>query len=672
MIVSSAATVLSAAAGPYERIVTRPLRSLVGVSLRPVGYDQHWPNLWIFASRGGKVEGRLSPGSGDAMRRSHAVIGLTAVTLATLTVPARAQTVAPVAPRYDKQPVAVGYGGAVSSVDLNASRSGIEVLKHGGNAVDAAVAAAATLGVTEPYVAAIGGGGYFTYYDARTHKVSTIDGRETGPAKMTKDSFIDPKTGRPLPLDDAVTSGLSVGVPGTLATWDSALRRFGTRRLSTLLQPAIKVAQHGFPVDQEFYDQTAVNADRFKDIVPTKELFLPGGKPPAVGSTFRNPDLATTYQEIARRGLGWFYGGGLGTEIARTVQHPPVGPGATRDVRPGVMQASDVGAYRVIPRDPTRVGYRGLDVYGMAPSSSGGSTVSEALNIMKNFRFKDPVQALHTYLEASKLAYADRGAYVGDPAYANVPLKTLLSDRYARSRACLINPDQAAKAPVPPGDLNGRGCPSPPGATQRLPYEGPQTTHLVASDRWGDVVSYTLTIEQFGGSGLTVPNRGFLLNNEMTDFNFTSSTPAGFPDPNLPAAGKRPRSSMAPTIVVKNGRPLFAVGSPGGSTIITTVLQILMNRVDLGMTLPQAVEAPRATQRNTPQTFAEQAFIDRYGAALKAKGQDPVLFPGPPAGVIGSAAGLEFLGGGKVEAVAERTRRHGGSALVVVPARPAR
>jgi gamma-glutamyltranspeptidase/glutathione hydrolase len=572
------------------------------------------------------------------MRRSTAVIGLTAAALATLVVPAQARQAAGHPPQDQKQAVAVGYGGAVSSVDLDASKAGIEVLRHGGNAVDAAVATAATLGVTEPYVSAIGGGGYFTYYDARSRKVYTFDGRETGPAKMTKDFFIDPKTGKPLSFDEAVTSGLSVGVPGTLATWDSALRRFGSRRLGTLLQPAITVAKKGFTVDQEFVDQTTINEARFKDIVPTRELFLPGGKPPAVGSTFRNPDLADTYQQIARKGLGWFYGGELGKEIANTAQHPPVDPAATRNVRPGVVQASDLAGYKVIPRDPTHVGYRGLDVYGMAPSSSGGSTVGEALDIMKQFTL-------------------------------NVPLKTLLSDRFARSRACLIKPDQALTAPVAPGDLNGGGCQTPSGAGQRLPYEGPQTTHLVATDKWGDVVSYTLTIEQFGGSALTVPHRGFLLNNEMTDFNFASSTPPGFTDPNLPAAGKRPRSSMAPTIVLRNGRPMFAVGSPGGSTIITTVLQILMNRIDLGMTLPEAVFAPRATQRNTAQTAAEQAFIDKYGTALKAKGQDLILFPGPPAGVIGSATGLEFLGGGKVEAVAEQTRRHGGSALVAVPAR---
>jgi gamma-glutamyltranspeptidase/glutathione hydrolase len=607
------------------------------------------------------------------MRRSTAVIGLTAAALATLVVPAQARQAGQAAsghpPQDQKQAVAVGYGGAVSSVDLDASKVGIEVLRHGGNAVDAAVATAATLGVTEPYVSAIGGGGYFTYYDARSRKVYTFDGRETGPAKMTTDFFIDPKTGKPLSFGEAVTSGLSVGVPGTLATWDSALRRFGSRRLGTLLQPAIQVAKKGFTVDQEFVDQTTVNEDRFKDIVPTRQLFLPGGQPPAVGSTFRNPDLADTYQQIATKGLGWFYGGELGKEIANTVQHPPVDPAATRNVRPGVVEPSDLARYKVIPRDPTHVDYRGLDVYGMAPSSSGGSTVSEALNIMKQFDLKDPVEAAQVYLEASKLAYADRGAYIGDPAYENVPLKTLLSDGFARSRACLIKPDQSLTAPVAPGDLNGDGCSAPSGAAQKLPYEGPQTTHLVATDKWGNVVSYTLTIEQFGGSALTVPHRGFLLNNEMTDFDFTSSTPPGFADPNLPAAGKRPRSSMAPTIALKNGRPMLAVGSPGGSTIITTVLQILMNRIDLGMTLPEAIDAPRATQRNTPQTAAEQAFIDQYGAALKAKGQDFILFPGPPPGVIGSATGLEFLGGGKVEAVAEKTRRHGGSALVAVPAR---
>jgi gamma-glutamyltranspeptidase / glutathione hydrolase len=607
------------------------------------------------------------------MRRSPTLLGLAAFALAvTIPVPAQART-APDPPGAEaKQPVAVGYGGAVSSVDLDASKAGIEVLREGGNATDAAVAMAATLGVTEPYVAAIGGGGFFLHYDARRGKITSIDGRETAPAATTEDLFVDPETGQPLPFPDAVTSGLSVGVPGTLATWDSALRRHGSRRLATLLRPAIRVADRGFTVDQEFHDQTAVNAERFKDITSTRALFLPGGQPPAVGSTFRNPDLAKTYREIAERGSGWFYGGGLGAEVAETVEHPPVAPEATRNVRPGRMRTADLDDYRTVSRAPTHVAYRGHDVYGMAPPSSGGSTVGESLNIMERFPLGagDPVQAVHTYLEAARLAYADRGAYVGDPEHVKVPLKTLLSDRYARGRACLIDPDAAAVSPVPPGDVGGGGgdCADAQGPGQPLPYEGPETTHLVASDRWGNVVSYTLTIEQFGGSALTVPGRGFILNNELTDFNFVSSTPEGFPDPNLPAAGKRPRSSMSPTIVLKGGRPVLTVGSPGGSTIITTVLQILMNRLDLGMPLPDALAAPRATQRNTPQTLAEQGFLDRYGAALKAKGHDVALFPGPPAGTIGAANGLEPLGGGKVRAVAEPVRRGGGSALVVAPA----
>jgi gamma-glutamyltranspeptidase/glutathione hydrolase len=596
----------------------------------------------------------------------HAAV-LTMITIAAAGLTAPAHAGAPPV----KQTTATGYGGAVASVDLDATRTGVDVLARGGNAVDAAVAAAATLGVTEPFVSAIGGGGFFTYYDAKSRRVFTFDGRETAPRAMTDKAFIDPATGQPLPFDTAVTSGLSVGVPGTLASWDSALRRFGTRSLGDLLRPAIGIADRGFTVDQEFQDQVATNADRFKDIVPTRRLFLPGGQPPAVGSTFRNPDLAETYRTIARRGPDWLYRGELGKEITQTVQHPPVDPAATRVVRPGLMETADLAHYTAPARTPTHVTYRGLDVYGMAPPSSGGSTVGEALNILENFPLSrgDQVQALHDYLEASRLAYADRGRYVGDPAFVDVPLRELLSGGFARERACLIDPGHAATSPVSPGSPDGdyQTCAPATGAARALPPEGPQTTHLVVADKDGNVVSYTLTIEQFGGSALTVPGRGFLLNNELTDFSF--APPAdGSPDPNLPAGGKRPRSSMAPTIVLKHGRPLLAVGSPGGSTIITTVLQILMNRLDLGMDLPSALAAPRATQRNTAATFAEQPFIDAYGAALAAKGHTVQLFPGPPAGVIGAATGLEFLGGGRVQAVAEPVRRHGGSALVVRPA----
>ncbi|ROO90563.1 gamma-glutamyltranspeptidase/glutathione hydrolase [Actinocorallia herbida] len=559
---------------------------------------------------------------------------------------------------------ATGRGGAVATVDATASGTAIEVLRQGGNAVDAAVAAAATLGVTEPYVAALGGGGFFLYYDPRTRDVHTVDGRESAPAAMRADSFTDPSTGRPIPLEEAITSGLSVGVPGTLRQWDLLLRRHGTRPLGDLLRPAIKVAERGFPVDQEFHDQTARNAARFADFVPTRKLFLPGGAPPAVGTTFRNPDLAATYRGIAEKGIGWFYEGGLAREIVRTVRRPPLVEGAARKVRPGLLTASDLASYRAVSRDPVRTRYRGLDVYGMAPPSSGGSTVGEALNILDRLPrpASDPVQTLHSYLEASKLAYADRERYVGD--VPGVPLKELLSEDYGRERACLVSPTSALKPPVAAGSPDGQyeTCASASGTGGPLAYEGPQTTNLVVSDRWGGVAVYTLTIEQWGGSGITVPGRGFLLNNELTDFSL-APRPG---DPNAAAPGKRPRSSIAPTVVLRDGLPFLALGSPGGSTIITTVLQILVHRLDLGMDLPGSVAAPRATQRNTPTTLAERAFLDAYGPALTTRGQILEPYPGPPP-EIGAATALEFLGDGLVQAVAEPVRRHGGSARTVRP-----
>ncbi|OLZ74367.1 gamma-glutamyltransferase [Streptomyces sp. IMTB 2501] len=568
-----------------------------------------------------------------------------------------------------KQAVAVGSGGAVSSVNPYASQAGINVLKHGGNAVDAAVATAAALGVVEPYSAGIGGGGYFVYYDARTKTVHTIDGRETGPARMRSDSFADPSTGKAIPFDEAVNSGLSVGVPGTPATWQKALDDWGTIPLAQALRPATRIADDGFVVNDQFRAQTQMNEARFRDFTSTAQLFLPGGELPVVGTRFRNPDLARTYRELAHDGVAAVYHGDIGRDVARTVQNPPVTAGSTRKVRPGLMETADLAGYRVVPRTPTHTTYHGLDVYSMAPSSSGGTTVGEALNILENFHLSpsDKVQALHDYLEASRIAFADRNRWVGDPAFSDVPTDQLLSKEYAKERACLIQPGTSLTSPLAPGDPRhpGQGCAQGTGSQE--PYEGPSTTHLVASDRWGNVVSYTLTIEQTGGSAITVPGRGFLLNNELTDFDFTPLT-AGVPDPNLPGPGKRPRSSMSPTIVMRDGRPLIAVGSPGGATIITTVLQTLVNRLDLGMSLPEAVAAPRISQRNRATTEAEPAFLDSpERPALEALGEHFVLAPPAftPSPEIGAVAALEFGPHGQVTAVAEPKRRGGGSAMVV-------
>ncbi|WP_049574434.1 gamma-glutamyltransferase family protein, partial [Nonomuraea sp. SBT364] len=421
-------------------------------------------------------------------------------------------------PPQQKVPVAEGYGGAVATVDLDASRAAVAVLRSGGNAMDAAVAAGAVLGVTEPYSAGLAGGGFMVYYDARRRQVHTLDGRETAPRAMTATSL------EGIPFEEAVTSGLSAGVPGAVAQWDLALRRFGTLSLRQALRPAIEVASKGFVVDQTFHDQTAQNAARFKDFTSTAALYLPGGAPPPVGSVFRNPDLADTYRELGRRGPGWLYGGRLGSEILATVKRPPVTPGSTRDVRPGLMEEGDLRAYRALLREPTRVGYRGLTVYGMAPPSSGGSTVGEALNILDAL----PEVGRHEYLEASRLAFADRNAYVGD--LPGVPLRQLLSDGFAKERACLIG-DRAITHPAAPGSPDGEygPCATPSGTATATAAEGPETTHLVVADRWGNVVAYNLTIESTGGNGIVVPGRGFLLNNELTDFTF-GPAPG---DPNL-------------------------------------------------------------------------------------------------------------------------------------------
>jgi gamma-glutamyltranspeptidase / glutathione hydrolase len=548
------------------------------------------------------------------------------------------------------------------------------VLRDGGNAVDAAVAAAATLGVTEAYSAGIGGGGFMVVYLAGRRRVVTIDGRETAPAAFAEDSFIDPATGAPIPPAERITSGLGVGVPGTVATWQRALRRYGTRPLGKVLAPAIRVAERGFVVDQTFHDQTASNAARFAAFPATAELFLPGGAPPAVGSVLRNPDLARTYRLLARHGPRPFYRGRIAEAIVDTVQDPPVDPASTLNVRPGLMTEADLAGYRAPERPPTRVGYRGHQVYGMGPPSSGGSTVGEALNLLEGYDLgaESSTQALFHFLEASRLAFADRNRWVGDPDFVEVPLRGLLSQGFADERRCLIG-DTANPSPVPPGDPFppfGPGCPTG-GGSVASPAERPATTHLSVADRWGNVVSYTLTIEQTGGSGIVVGGHGFLLNNELTDFN-PAPLVAGVPDPNLPAPGKRPRSSMSPTIVFRDGRPVLAVGSPGGATIITTVLQILVEHLDRGRSLPEAIAAPRVSQRNSDPADAEPAFLASPEAAA-LQGQ-PFLeqfrpFPAtaPLPSEIGAAAGIAFGRHGLLQAAAEPVRRGGGSALVVHP-----
>jgi gamma-glutamyltranspeptidase/glutathione hydrolase len=556
----------------------------------------------------------------------------------------------------DKQAVAVGARGAVASVDPLATDAGLAVLRSGGNAVDAAVATAAVLGVTDPFSAGIGGGGFMVIYLADEDRVVTIDGREEAPDDPDFDEDVFLENGVPIPFfPERITSGLAVGVPGTFATWVRALEDYGTISLAQALQPGRVVAQKGFIVDETFAGQTAGNQARFSAFTSTSELFLQGGEVPTVGSRFRNPDLARTYHLLQREGFDGFYTGELAAEIADTVQNPPTVDDPPFTVRPGLMTTADLASYDVLRPEPTMNEYRGYEVYGMGPPSSGGITVGEALNILDAF---DPssvsdVDRWHLLLEATATAFADRNAYIGDDRYDYVPTSGLLSQAFADVRAATIDPTIAAPKPVAPGNP----CPfdgNPLCVSDDDAVNGPggtSTTHLVTADAWGNVVSYTLTIEATGGSGIVVPGRGFLLNNELTDFNSTGD------GPNLPQPGKRPRSSMSPTVVLDDGEPFLAVGSPGGSTIITTVVELLVNRIDAGLSLPEAIAAPRATQRNTSTVGAEADFRATLGAGLEARGHvfsDTVE--------IGAATGLEFLPDGSILAAAEPTRRGGGAA----------
>jgi gamma-glutamyltranspeptidase / glutathione hydrolase len=598
------------------------------------------------------------------MRRPVArKLSVLAVSAAVVSVGATAPPAASEA-LVEKVPVAVGYGGAVASVDADASAAGIEVLRKGGNAVDAAVATAAALGVTEPYSAGIGGGGYFVYYDAKSRTVHTIDGRETAP--LTADLGLFVENGKAIPFADVVSSGLSVGTPGTPATWQKALDEWGSKRLSTVLGPAERIARDGFTVDDTFRSQTAANETRFRYFPDTAKLFLPGGALPVVGSTFKNPDLARTYKELGAKGVGALYRGDLADEIVDTVNHPPVDPESGWNARPGDLSTKDLSAYRAKLQKPTKTSYRGLDVYSIAPSSSGGTTVGEALNILERTDLSkaSDVQYLHRYIEAGRIAFADRGRWVGDPAFEDVPTKELLSQKYADSRACLIKDDAVLTSPLAPGDPRHPAACTAGGTAAPTTYEGENTTHLTAADKWGNVVAYTLTIEQTGGSGITVPGRGFILNNELTDFSFTPANPAVH-DPNLPGPGKRPRSSISPTIVLdRSGKPVVALGSPGGATIITTVLQTLTGFLDRGLPLVDAIAAPRASQRNAAQTELEPGLYNsELKKQLEAIGHSFKLNP-----EIGAATGVQRLPGGKWLAAAETVRRGGGSAMVVRPA----
>ena len=555
-----------------------------------------------------------------------------------------------------KTPVATGSGGAVATISEQASESALAILNKGGNAVDAAVAAAATLGVTDPFSCGIGGGGFMVIYLAKDKRVITVVHRETAPSAFTPAVFLE--NGEEIDFETAVASGAAVGVPGTVRGWHEALERYGTMGFKQVLAPAIAVADKGFTVNETFSHLTRENERKFQQFSTTSALYLRNGKAVTPGTRLRNPDMAKAYREIAARGYQAFYAGPMARAIVEAVNRPPLAQGA--NVRAGQMTLADLANYEARIRQPVVSSYRGYQVYGMPLPSSGGVAVAEALNILEGYDLKalPRAQAEHLYLEASRLAFADRNAYLADPEYVDAPVAGLLSKEFAARRRALIDMKRAASE-VAAGDpyafQNDPSIPLRPKQPRPLQKESPHTTHLTVSDKEGNVVSYTFTIESWGGSGIVVPGYGFLLNNEMTDFDFSG------PRPNVPEAGKRPRSSMAPTIVFKDGKPAFSIGSPGGATIITTVLQTIVNHVDFGMPMNEAIDAPRLSERNGASTSVEPGFAGSDQArALEAFGHKWEA----PAEEIGAANAIVFNPDGTVTAVSEGKRHGVGTALV--------
>ncbi|EZH65995.1 hypothetical protein DH09_14315 [Bacillaceae bacterium JMAK1] len=806
-----------------------------------------------------------------------------------------------------------GTGGAVASEDFHASKAGMTILDQGGNAIDAAIAVAAAQGVTRPYSGGIGGGGMMLIYLAEEDRHITIDARSVTPASFNDESYIDPTTGSLYPAAMRTSSGTSVSVPGTIKNWEVALEQYGTMSIEDVLQPAIQVAENGFIADHNFVRETNQHQDRFNLFSSTVAIY----DQPRVGERIKNPDLAHTYRLIANEGADVFYEGEVAEAMVQTINEPPLvaNPNfravssnwnAEQGILKGDVSLNDFKGYEVITREATHSTYRGYDIYGMPPSSSGGITVGLLFNILEGYDVPNmgPVDALHHYLEASRAAFADRRAYIGDPTFTDVPENELLSMSYADHRRSLIHSTNARIGQIAPGNpqtetspqfpynfqgvndgqtwpseefhridtgpsshpfdatftvnneqgqmtlsprqdgrgssygraavtmesladheltmrvygepssgdrrlriwlnadvwqsgstlpLNGYGLELNFGTNQlalqtvvdgqlrtveRIPFsfqdewhdvtfrieneqlkvavsaenegrtnqwlavhsldssnqtslekgnvllsminfdhhhaqtfyvdhidvkpinearqmsiqedvnqkaispaekasfEEPEevehleddadesTIHLSVSDDEGNIVSYTSTIVSIGGNGMVVPGYGFLLNNAVY-----SRIPTESPDhPNYPRAGMRSLSSMSPTIVMEDNRPVLTIGAPGSDTIITTVSQIMMHMLDFNQSFPEAIAEPRFSQRNNFDSVTEyegryvnEESLDQV-AELETRGHR--FLANQAVQGIGAVTGIEFHENGQVTPTTESERRGGGSAMV--------
>ncbi len=562
-------------------------------------------------------------------KRARKILGILASVflVVSLVVPPTSAQTAPTTPGVPKEvppwSIGVGQQGLVAVSQPNAARAGAEILARGGNAFDAAAAIQFTLNVEEPMFSGIGGGGFTLFHDAKTGQVYAMDSREREPAKATPELFLGPD-GKPLAFADAVASGLSVGVPGTLMGAATLEDRFGTMKLSDIMQPAIRLASNGFIIDKAFADSLAAAKDKLgKQPGRAYTMFRADGSTLQAGDTLVQTDLANTFRMIADKGIDAYYHGPIGQAVVDVVK-----------ARGGPLEMSDLQTFDVKWRNPVRGSYRGFEIVSMPPPSSGGLTILQMLMMLEKFDIKamgsNTADTLQAMIEAMHLAYADRGKYMGDTDFVEVPSRGLLNPAYVATRSAMIdkskaNPGVTAGDPWPYENAAPVTSPGGPGGR-----EGTQTTHFVVADKWGNMVAWTTTIEQTWGSGIMVPGYGFMLNNEMTDFDFT---PGGA---NQVQAMKKPRSSMSPTLLLKDGKPWMATGSPGGATIITTTMQVIMNVLDHGMSIQEAVNAPRIYSSSYPTVQWEEGISQAVRDELTRRGDTFQANPAP----IGSAQTL--------------------------------
>ncbi len=497
----------------------------------------------------------------------------------------------------------------VSAANPHAVQAGVDVLAAGGTAADAAVAVQMMLNLVEPQSSGIGGGAFMLYWDATEGKLTTFDGREKAPATATP-SYFQNADGEPLKWWDAVVGGRSVGVPGTLKLLEHVHGKYGKEEWSDLLDPAISKARQGFKVSPRLAKSIAGAAERKLDMFDsTREYFFnEDGTPLAAGTYLTNDDFARALRDIASNGSAPFYTGQIAEDIVAAVK---------TETNPGEMELDDLANYEVVERQPVCVPYRSYEVCGMGPPTSGGLTMGQILTLLSNHDLPSmgpTTEAWHLYIEAAKLAYADRGMYMADSDFVSMP-DGLLDKTYLSNRAALIDPAASmgkAEAGSPPSKDGLNFAPD-------LQPERAGTSHFSIVDQFGNIISMTTTIET--GFGSRVMTNGFLLNNELTDFSFKDMKD-GKPVANRVEGGKRPRSSMSPTIVLKDGAPILAIGSPGGSRIINYVTQKVIAILDWEMDLQAALDMPHVVNRNGKTDLEEGTAALDHQPALEALGHE--------------------------------------------------